>query len=70
MFLSHKSPKQKGIGFIDKNLLRFIRDPHYLNCFSAPRQGLLYRSGFEYQECSFSANKYRDRFIINLKKFL
>lgn len=37
--------------FRNRNLLSFIRESHYLNCFSIPRQGLFYSNGVEHQEC-------------------
>lgn len=56
----------KGNEFRHRNLLRFIRDPHYLDHFSTPRQGLLYRSWVEHWECSSSGNKTpRDKREIN-----
>lgn len=40
--VSLKGPKGKGIGPRDKNLFRFVSDPHYLNCFTTRRQRVLY----------------------------
>ena len=40
--VSLKEPKGKGTGPRDKNLFRFVRDPHYLNCFRTWRQRVLY----------------------------
>lgn len=39
----------KGNQFRDRSLLRFIREPHYLNWFSTQRQGLFYSRGAEPQ---------------------
>lgn len=35
--------------FRDRSLLRVYGEPHYLNCFSALRQGLLCSSGAEHR---------------------
>ena len=40
--VSLKGPKGKGIGPRDKNLFRFVSDPHCLNCFTTRRQRVLY----------------------------
>lgn len=54
--------------FRDRNLLGFIREPHYLSCFNSPRQGLYYSSRAEYQECGSSIIRDWKRFISNLEK--
>ena len=47
--------------FRDKNLVRFIKDPYCLNCFSTLRQGLFYGSLVEPQGfCSVSVRTGRN----------
>lgn len=54
--------------FINRNFLRFIGSLHYLNCFSTPRWGLLYRREVEHQECGFSISQERKTLLSNLEK--
>ena len=50
--MSLKGPDLKGVD--SEKLLRYIRHPYYLNCFSTPRQGLSYSSDIEHEECDSS----------------
>lgn len=51
----------------DRNLLRFIRDPHYLNCFSTLMQRLLYSSEVGCRGYGSGINKDTERFIPSLE---
>jgi len=51
-----KDLDKKKSSLKDRKLLMFIRDPHYLNCISPPRQGLLYGSGVGHRKCGSYVN--------------
>ena len=49
--ISFKGPRQKKNSLKDRKLLMFVREPHYLNCISPARQGLLYSRGAGHRQC-------------------
>lgn len=51
----------------DRNLLRFIRDSHFLNCSSTSRQRLLDSSRAAHQEHSSGSREGREGFIPSLE---
>ena len=63
-----QSTYTKRSRFRERNSLRFIRDPHYLNCFSALRQGLFYSRGVEHQKYDSNISQDWKSFITNLEK--
>lgn len=57
----------KGNRLRDRNLLRFIREPHYLKCVSTPRQELFMVVGWSNKSVA-SVSVRSGRVSLNLEK--
>ena len=63
-----QSTQTKRNRFKERDSLRFIRNPHYLNCFSALRQELFYTRGVGHQKYDSKISQDWKSFITHLEK--